>query len=115
MLAKNLTITALSASPAFHFLFLFTQLSLGGMTDSHSVGPQVNFEDHEEDTVLQFHSQNTRRSLATLWENRNSLLPQPCGILCRFFAPRNQIPSIPAVPHLLLCKQLTHVSFLSLV
>lgn len=49
---------------SFSLLFLFTQLSLGGMTDSHSVGPQVNFEDHEENTVLQVHSQNTRCSFS---------------------------------------------------
>lgn len=85
------------------------------MTDSHSVGPQVHFEDLEENTLLQFHSQNTSVLLATLWENRKSLPPHPFGILCRFFAPRNQIPSIPVVPRLFLCQQLAHVSFLSLM
>lgn len=39
------------------------QLSLGGMTDSHSVGPQVNCRTMKK-TVLQFHSQNTRCSFS---------------------------------------------------
>lgn len=50
--------------PSVLSTYNFIQLNLGGMTDSHSVGPQVNFEDHEENTVLQFHSQNTRCSFS---------------------------------------------------
>lgn len=52
MLAKNLTILPfLPLPPSVLSTSNFTQLSLGGMTDSHSVGPQVHLEDLEDSSL----------------------------------------------------------------
>lgn len=75
MLAKSFT--TLSASPTFHFLFLFFthSVDLGGMTGSHSVGPQMNFKDplywHEKNASLNSYTHKMSGVLlATLWENK---------------------------------------------
>lgn len=119
MLAKNLTLHCPFCLSYFAFSLpvLTHNVGLGGMTGSHSVGPQVNTKafvlawGRYSPTV---HSQNTSVLLAAL-ENRKSLPLHPFGTLCRSIPPRNQIPSIPVVCCLLPCNQLTHVSFLSLI